>query len=280
MKVYFPISFTASLFLSMVIVLLSCKQTIKLQVPDKFSEQATVMHVNGSKGRGFNKKVSFGDYLCNDLKRGWTFYHSGSDFSLFSAERILLRHFNIDKQNYATKEKNKYQYTLYENTFFAKIFCIENSITNSARIRVAGIGQMNTTKRQRYNFGAVIISDTANGSSPWFMEMVYNKQMNGGGVISFINTGLPVENGYLTNGEDTILIKPVFVSKTLNNKNKEGKLPFKIIGGYEFRIGEGVAGIVDVINHDIWLYNEITGKLKIIIASGASAILLRSGRTG
>ncbi len=46
-------------------------------------------------------------------------------------------------------------------------------------------------------------------------------------------------------------------------------------GAVENRIEDGVVAIADIRHGDLWLYNDLDDKTKLIIASAASIMLLR-----
>lgn len=52
-------------------------------------------------------------------------------------------------------------------------------------------------------------------------------------------------------------------------------MPVKMPAGYELRIDDGVVGIIDTYDNNVWIYNEMDKKTKFILASVSSAILLR-----
>ena len=80
--------------------------------------------------------------------------------------------------------------------------------------------------------------------------------------------------GYLIHDNDSIAIRPVKINKITIRKNKMD-IPVRLPSGYEFRIDDGVVGMVDILNDNIWLYNDMDDDTKLIIAAAASAILLR-----
>lgn len=258
--------------------MIACTSNLKLQVPENFSNKSTGMKVSGSKGVGFKKKIAFGDYSSRDLRQGWSFtgtsWNSGP---IFSPERYFLRQLGILKKNYIVKEKSKYHFSLQRGSYFFRIFCLENRLTKTSKLSVPEIGNLNNTNRQLYHFAALILDSTA-GSASWNMSLSYDREMTDGAFLSFLRQGIPEEQGYLTNGQDTIKIRQLRISKSVKNTHTEGRLPFKLVGGYEFRIHEGVVGIVDTLQQVIWIYNDLPDNIKMILASGASALLLRKDK--
>ena len=56
-------------------------------------------------------------------------------------------------------------------------------------------------------------------------------------------------------------------------------MPVKLAAGYELRIDDGVVGIIDTYENNIWVYNDLDKETRFIIASISSAILLRKLET-
>lgn len=252
---------------------------VALGVPEKFEAQATKYSVAGAKAnKRSNGKLSFGEYYSIDVNKGWAFSRKHQDKSTFGevVEQTVLINFGIEKGRHTQTEKNKYQFTLNQGKSSALIFCNELTTSTSTRINSRVTGEINTMNRQQYNFGATILLSGVNPAKGWFLEMAYDMETPGGMLATVIREGLPVEKGFITNKADTIVVKPVFVKKAKSEKNgKTGNFPIALLGGYEFRIGDGVAAIVDVINDNIWFYNGLEGEYKTVIAAAASAILLR-----
>lgn len=283
MKIKNSLRFSFPLLLCAISVITGCSSSMKivLDVPEKFSEQATKHHVEGVKGSGFagsKTKVHFAGYYADDVKRGWAFSKSARDKTSFSEamEQTVLINFGIDKSKVTSSQKDKYQFTLNDDKNMALVFCQEQTTSNSTRISTRRTGEINTMNRQRYNFGATIFPAAIAPSGGWMLELSYDMETPGGMFSTVIRNGLPVEKGFITNKLDTIIVKPVFVKKTKNYKTgKTGNFPIALLGGYEFRIGDGVTAIVDVINDNIWFYNGLQGEYKTVIAAAATAILLR-----
>ncbi|MBN8699630.1 MAG: hypothetical protein J0L54_08445 [Chitinophagales bacterium] len=286
MKINNSLLATIPVLLCAVIATTGCSSSMKisLDVPERFSEQATRHHVEGAKGSGFTgakSNLRFAGYYADDVKRGWTFSKSVIDKTGFSEamEQTVLINFGIEKNKITSSQNDKYQFTLKDDKGSAFVFCQEQTTSSSTRISTRYTGEINTMKGQRYNFAATIFPTDINPSAGWMLELGYDLNTPGGMLATVIRDGLPVEKGFITNKADTITVKPVYVKRTKNYETgKAGNFPITLLGGYEFRIGEGVAAIVDVINDNIWFYNGLGRDYKIVIAAAASAILLRRER--
>ena len=81
--------------------------------------------------------------------------------------------------------------------------------------------------------------------------------------------------GYVTNGKIQIDIRPIITAKVIDKDGKETKTLVSLLMAYELKIGNGVIGIIDVFNKNIWIYNDLDNDMKLIIASVSSAILMR-----
>ena len=80
----------------------------------------------------------------------------------------------------------------------------------------------------------------------------------------------------MTNGTEKIEIKPLMLSKHVNASGKEGKLVGgPILTGYELRWDDGLVGVVDILDHKIWIVNDLDPKEKMVLSAVASAILLK-----
>jgi hypothetical protein len=264
--------------LVIVLLFISCKgsQSVQLLVPDSFQSQAVHLPVKGSKGSGFHQKISFGTYFSEDIKRGWGSTSSTFDrSSFFSLEQIVLQLFQMQKNEFTTKEKNKYNYSLHQGSLVSRIFAEEQTLTQSTKVRLPNLKEVNRANQQRYQFAAAIILEGFSKREDWFMQLFYDQKIEGGGIASFIKNGLPREKGFISYQKDTIVIHPVFLRKVVGNNGKITSMPFDVVGGYEFRIGDGVVGIVDAIKDAVWLYKDMSESTKMVIASAASALLLR-----
>jgi hypothetical protein len=186
-------------------------------------------------------------------------------------EQILLRFlFYVDKNTVRTTEKEKFHYTLGNDSLSFAIFCKQRTVTTQTRIQVPN-HVFDKMENEQYDFmGAIIPSNP--DEKPWKLVMNYYMEKRGG-LAGLLDFRFPGTSGFMTNESDTILIKPVFVNKTDNNKDAD--LPFRLPSGYEFSTADGVIAIVDTFGKNIWLYNELGITEKMIMASAASAILFR-----
>ena len=84
------------------------------------------------------------------------------------------------------------------------------------------------------------------------------------------------EEGYATNGKESIAIRPLRLEKVTNATGKQTRVVGgKMLSGYEISWDEGVVGVVDILDNNIWIANNLDAKDKLIISSIASALLLK-----
>jgi len=83
------------------------------------------------------------------------------------------------------------------------------------------------------------------------------------------------EEGYATNGNETITLKPVRVASMTAKNGRQAQFPVKILSGYELRIDDGVIAIIDSLSNKLYVYKELDEPTRLIVASISSALLLR-----
>ncbi|MES1249429.1 MAG: hypothetical protein ABUL46_02025, partial [Chitinophaga rupis] len=101
-----------------------CSASMKLAVPEKFKEQATMEHVNGAKGN----KMSFAHFTTSRIKRGLpgASTEGGRDFFL---QNMLLNRIGIRKNETVTEEKGRFRYTLTDGKNYAEVHAEEKRLT-------------------------------------------------------------------------------------------------------------------------------------------------------
>lgn len=85
----------------------------------------------------------------------------------------------------------------------------------------------------------------------------------------------PDDHGFATNGSDSIFIRPVTLRNTEGPDGKQGRLLVKMLGGYELSTAAGVVAVIDVIDHNLWLYKELEQQQQLAIAAITTALLAR-----
>lgn len=271
-----PVRFATVVFLlCCTLLFFSCnKMVFKLSVPQAFKEQATAVHVNGSRGN----QLSFGQFSTSRIKRGAQVRYPGWGRGFF-LENIVLNHFGISKEEHVEKEKARFRYSLSDGKNAMQVYGTERQLTRSIEYKLTGgkgpFSSYNRLQEYSYIFSAMFTSDTAGKDAPWEMMMsnFYDRKQDT--VNSLFTIVRPEDNGLATNGKDTFYIRAVSTQKAERPDGREGKLLFKVLVGYEISTADGVAAIADLVNKDIWFYNELEATDRLTIAAIATALYAR-----
>lgn len=261
------------LILSCIVLCMSCGTSMKLAIPSKFADQAVMMEVRGAR----SKHVSFGNYKTSKIKRGWHTTSSRNGRGFFF-DNLLLQSVGISKNEVITKEKDKFRFSLSDGSAVAEVHAQELETDKSLDFKIGkGTGLLESFSRlQQYQYllTATIATDTS--SPPWQMIMsnAYDRTRD-----SLPNRLFTIiedkDQGLATNGTDTIVIRPLNIQKATMPNNKEGKLPMRMLSGFELRIDDGVVAIVDNIGKNIWFYKELDSPTRLVLASIATTILVK-----
>lgn len=262
----------AVLMLALVCVT-ACGPAIKLAVPEKFKEQATMEHVHGSGGN----KMSFPGITTSKIKRGIHIKYPGWGRSFF-LENLLLNRAGVSKSEVVEKEKAGFRYALTDGKTTVQVFAAEKQIIKSHDFELMNTNAIfksfEVLQHYEYIFSALISADTTK-SITWELTMtnLYDREAeNDKNPFTFIKQA---DNGLATNGTDTIIIKPLSIKKTELANGKTGKLPFKLLSGYELSIDGGVIAIIDLIDQNVWFYNELTPGDKLTVSAITTALFAR-----
>lgn len=271
------------LFLPLFLSVLASCSTSRLSVPEVFSSQATCYRVKGANVTGIFQKLQFGDYKTSRIKRGW-YMSSGISYNIpwISPEEVLLGAFNIDMMHERNNEKGKFRYTLENKMITADIFASEAFqsrdivLQNNNPWKWAGETSLNLN--YKYAFSAAIIPRDTARIGTWSMLMINKYDITRDTARHIFQRPYVEEEGYATNGKDTIRIRPLNVANIVSKSGKESKVLFgaKILSGYELSTNDGVIGIIDTLDKSIWLYNDQEEDIKFVLSSMATAILLKA----
>lgn len=251
---------------------------VKIAVPEQFSKQATSMKVKGINGWKFNEQLSFGNYVTSSVKRGWDLA-SGSRFSRFSlkAEDIILSGFNIHSDREKYNETNRFQYSIQDESLVTEVLAQERFSENQIvyRSNSEWLNNLKRTDKYEYAFTATIVPLNFNKGEVWSLIMLneFDATKNTQKIAERPQTK---DLGYVTNGKDKIEIKPLFLTKRETASGKEAKVwGGPIHTGYELRWDDGVVGLIDIMDNNVWIVNELDRKEKMILSAVASAVLLK-----
>jgi hypothetical protein len=257
------------------VLFVSCNKVVmKLAVPQAFKEQATAVHVEGSRSR----HISFANYSTSKIKRGVHVKYPGWGRGFF-LENIVLNHFGLSKEEHVEKEKDRFRYSISDGKNAMQVFGKEQKITRSLEYKLlGGKGLFSSYERLQqfsYIFSALITTDTAKGAAAWELVMTNFYDRKKDTVNSLFTIIRPDDNGVATNGKDSVFIRPVSLQKAERPDGREGKLLFKVLAGYELSTPDGVVAIIDLVHKDLWFYNELEATDKLTIAAIATALYAR-----
>jgi hypothetical protein len=257
-------------------VFISCKNTMKLAVPDKFKEQAIMLHVDGAR----KNKMSFANFSTTKIKRGFFISSTSTRFERnFSLENVVLSSVGVNKEGKVSKTKGKFQYTITDGKNTVQVFAKETQFTRNNEYKILGgkgaFSSFEQMENSQYIFSAIIAQDSAQDSKNWELMMtnIYDRKSESKNKI--FSLAKDEENGLATNGVDTIFIKGLNVKKTESPTGKVGSFPIKLLSGYELSNSDGVVAIIDDIDKNIWFYKELDESSKLNIAAITTAIFAR-----
>lgn len=257
----------------------SCKGPgLSIAVPDRFAANATQMKVSGLNGKR-KPQLTFGNYQTTKLKTGWIVSKGGNDRnSGITTEERLLKVFKLSRETLTSSSKNKYQYTIQDGNLMAEVYCLEKTTREDITTKTR-LGEFSETKNIQYSFSAAIIPQTIK-DEPWQLVFYTNYDRKKDTARKFFERPYVEREGYVTNGKIQIDIRPILTGKVITKDGKETKTLLPLLMAYELKIENGVIGIIDVFNKNIWIYNDLDNDMKLIIASVSSAILMRKLKEG
>ena len=267
-------------FLFVILVFSSCTP-VKLSVPSSFSSQATKMHVKGLNGWMINQQLSFGNYTTSSIKRGWDFT-STVQYTKFkiNPEEMLLKVFDIDADHRKLNQRNKFRYMIQDGNLAAEIFATEKfsekQLVYMRNDKNQWIDEASKTQRYEYAFSAAILPLTVDDNEPWSLLLMNKYDAANDTARRLFDRPYVEEEGYASNGTETINIRPLRIDKVTTKAGKETKVfGGKILTGYELKWDDGVVAIIDIMDNNIWLANNLEARDKLILSSIASSILLK-----
>lgn len=268
-------SYRVAMVFATALLLTSCNKTIlKLSIPQAFKDEATAVHVNGSRTR----LMSFANYSTTKIKRGAHVKYPGWGRGFF-LENIVLNHFGIGKEEHVEKEKDRFRYTISNGKNAMQVFGKEQKITRSIEYKLLNgkgpFSSFDQLQQYSYIFSVLFTTDTSNRAAAWELVMtnMYDRKSDvSNGPFAIIR---PDESGIATNGKDSLFIKPVSVKEAERADGRPGKLLFKVLAGYEICTPDGVVAIIDLVNKDIWFYNELDETDRLTIAAISTALFAR-----
>ena len=225
------------------------------------------------------QKLSFGNYTTSAIKRGWDFTAS-LQYTKFRIrpEEALLKVFDINTNNNNNWQRSRFQYTLQDGENVAEIYATEKFSEKQLVYKSNNpwIGNASKTARYEYAFTAAIVPLTNKPGEPWSLVLINKYDAAQDTVRKLFDAPYVEEEGYATNGKESIAIRPLRIEKVTTAKGKDMKVfGGKMLSGYELQWDGGVVAIIDILDNRIWLYNDLEPADKLLLSSIASAILLK-----
>ena len=227
----------AFLCLLVLILLSSCKTA---QIPFNPDLNATAMPVKGRQGFQIGQVIRYGDYRTDKVQRGWTRSYDVPFILRFQGakEKLSFTQFGPDGQS-------------------VKVSCISRFKSNDLSL-VQDFFRI-PLQYQNYFAGTIITSE----EDTWDF-IVHNP--NG----DFLKQ--KESAGFARNFSKTIEIKAI-----RGLENQPEWLKKTAVYGHEFILNGVVAGAVSTLNNGtVWIDNSLASEAKIIIASLATGLLLRT----
>jgi hypothetical protein len=138
------------------------------------------------------------------------------------------------------------------------------------------IGVASKTKKYEYAFTAAIIPQTAAIQTPWSLVLVNSYDVTRDTAKKLFDKPYIEEEGYVTDGNETIAIRPLRIEKVTSKKGKEMKIAGgPLLTGYEISSNNKVLGVIDIVNNRIAIANEIDPARKLLLSAIASSIMLK-----
>jgi len=253
--------------------LFGCKTTLKLAVPGVFKQQATMQHVKGAR----TNKMSFDNIKTTRIRRGLhvTYPGIGRPHIL---QNLLLNRVGIDKSEAIKNEKAKFRYNITDGKNSVQVYADEKEFTKELTYQftpIKGLASFNEVMQYKYIFSAMIGNGQQRDGNNWelLLSNIYDRKAeNDRNPFTVIKQ---TDSGLATNGHDTIYIRPLNIQKTETVNGRNAYLPLKLLSGYELNTADGVIAIIDLINRNVWLYNEMEEDQRLIVSAITTAILAR-----
>lgn len=266
---YIATSFTASAQLT----------AAKVAVPESFAKGATRMHVKGLNGWMINQKLTFGTFQTSKVRRGWDFTSAVQWTKMrISPEEMILRVLNVETDKRALQQRNKFQYTVTDGTNAAEVYATEKFKESQLVYKSNNpyIGQASATKGYEYAFTAAILPLGEKDNDPWSLVLINRYDRGKDTARRLFDRPYVEEEGYATNGKETIVIRPLRLERVTTKSGKDKKVfGGPLLSGYELQWGGGVVAIVDILDNNVWIYNDLESSEKLLLSSIASAIMLK-----
>ena len=191
---------------------------------------------------------------------------------------MLLKVFEVDTDKRNLAQRNKFHYTLEDGNNMAEIYATEKFSEKQLVYKSNNpfIGNVSKTNRYEYAFAAAIVPLTNKNEEPWSVVLINRYDAAKDTNLNLFKRPYVEEEGYATNGKENIAIRPLHIEKVTTKSGKDTKVfGGKLLSGYELQWDGGVVAVIDLLDNNIWLYNDLEPTEKLVLSSVASAILLK-----
>lgn len=269
----------------MISMTLSCTSIkMSIDVPANIDDEFSLVRVSRVKGKmlpGASRTLEFEKEFIGNFKDGWKVSSDkydktpGGMFSEEAIKRSFLLNFGIGINDVISKSSDRFQFNISDSKESLLVLCHQLYLGKSKSYQIKDMFEYSKGERQLSNFSTTMYFENNKEGNPWLLQLGYDRETPDGIVATTLREGMAIEKGLITNLSDTIHIKTLFIKQATSSKGTHA-MPFPVIGGYEFSVGETSLGWVDLYASSIGFSNKITAKNKLIIAAASTAILLRN----
>jgi len=268
--------FMKTIFTAVTLLTLFSCVSVNMPMPNEFKDHATRMPVKGMQGWMINQKLSFANFQTTSVKRGWDFTSSvqHTKFNM-RPEEYLLKVYNINTDKRRDNQRNKFQYAMQDGRLMTEVYATEKFHEEQLVYKSNNpwIGKVHNSQYYEYAFTAAIVPLNFKNNNPWSLVLISKSDRRRYGRYHDRYTE---EEGYATNGRENIAISPLRSATIMSRDQEEIQVAGgKIFTGYELRIDNELVAVVDLLDSSVWMHNELRPENKIIVASVASALLLK-----
>jgi hypothetical protein len=209
----------------------------KMLVPDDLASNAQLLPVKGKQGWMIKQKLSFGDYVTDKVKRGWTSsYHAGFVLKFQGAKQKLF---------FASTAPNGKK---------TEVFCLNK--VKEEELPLSDWFSIPLSMEDVFS-GSIVT-----GGDAWDF-VVYNPNNR---------NALQASSGLLRNG-----IREITITEVNKMEGKNSALSQFMIYGYVLREnGKPLAAVETINNGRVWLRNDLSDDQRHLLQNMAAALLLRA----
>jgi hypothetical protein len=252
--------------------------SVRAPVSTALRENSTSYPVKGLNGWQVNQRLTIGDFNTSRVKRGWDFNASVQYTKMrISPEEMILKVFNVDADWRRNYQRNKFQYVMQNDSLQADVFATEKFEERQLVYKSTNpnIGKASRTLRYEYAFAAAIVP-LHEPEKPWSLVLINRYDASQDTARKIFDKPYVEEEGYATNGEESVSVSPVRSDKVSTPSGEERKvIGGKLLAGYEINWNDKEVAMIDLLGNNVWLRNDLSPRQKLLLTSISSAILLK-----